>query len=390
MSDAHAHRHPHAADDPSSDYEPLERALRELLVEKGVFTAEAIQRRIEDMDSLTPANGARLVARAWADADFKARLMEDAAGVLAEEGYELEHSPTVRVVENTERVHNVVVCTLCSCYPRMVLGLPPAWYKKKAYRARVVREPRAVLAEFGTELPRMSRSGSTTARRTCATSCCPPPGGGGHGRRRARRPRHPRRPSAPPRTGALLPLSSSPVDALASARRLGQLPGAGRCQSVLESKARAPFQILLGLSLAVSNRQTLKTTGFGRRSSSVVLRPPSLGPSWSPCFAVRTWREVIARSLGNPGFTAAGKRRPAGERKTFAHWFRNNRTVHTAGQPPATSPKRGLLECAINSNTGTARLRLCRAAHRCNRAKRRPLFHQRVLDLGSAAGEPAA
>ena len=151
MSDAHAHRHPHAADDPSSDYEPLERALRELLVEKGVFTAEAIQRRIEDMDSLTPANGARLVACAWADADFKARLIEDAAGVLAEEGYELEHSPTVRVVENTERVHNVVVCTLCSCYPRMVLGLPPAWYKKKAYRARVVREPRAVLAEFGTE-----------------------------------------------------------------------------------------------------------------------------------------------------------------------------------------------------------------------------------------------
>ena len=70
-----------------------------------------------------------------------------------EEGFELEHSPTVRVVENTERVHNVVVCTLCSCYPRMVLGLPPAWYKKKAYRARVVREPRTVLAEFGTVLP---------------------------------------------------------------------------------------------------------------------------------------------------------------------------------------------------------------------------------------------
>ena len=153
MSDAHTHRHPHADDDPSSDYEPLERAIRELLVEKGVFNAEAIQRRIENMDSLTPANGARLVARAWTDPDFKARLIDDAAGVLAEEGFELEHSPTVRVVENTERVHNVVVCTLCSCYPRMVLGLPPAWYKKKAYRSRVVREPRAVLAEFGTELP---------------------------------------------------------------------------------------------------------------------------------------------------------------------------------------------------------------------------------------------
>ena len=149
----HTHPHPHAADDPSSGYEPLERAIRELLVEKGVLDAAAIQRRIEAMDSLTPANGARLVARAWADPDYKARLLEDAAGLLAEEGYELEHSPTVRVVENTAQVHNVIVCTLCSCYPRMVLGLPPAWYKKKAYRARVVREPRAVLAEFGTELP---------------------------------------------------------------------------------------------------------------------------------------------------------------------------------------------------------------------------------------------
>ena len=149
----HSHRHPPAADDPSSGYEPLERAIRELLIEKGVFTAEAIQRRIEAMDSLTPANGARLVARAWTDPAYKARLLEDAAGLLAEEGYELEHSPTVRVVENTGQVHNVIVCTLCSCYPRMVLGLPPAWYKKKAYRARVVREPRAVLAEFGTELP---------------------------------------------------------------------------------------------------------------------------------------------------------------------------------------------------------------------------------------------
>ena len=149
----HSHRHPPAADDPSSGCEPLERAIRELLIEKGILDAAAIQRRIEAMDSLTPANGARLVARAWADPDYKARLLEDAAGLLAEEGYELEHSPTVRVVENTGRVHNVIVCTLCSCYPRMVLGLPPAWYKKKAYRARVVREPRAVLAEFGTKLP---------------------------------------------------------------------------------------------------------------------------------------------------------------------------------------------------------------------------------------------
>ena len=153
MTEAHTRPHPHAADDPPSDYEPLERAIRELLIEKGFLDAAAIQRRIEAMDRLTPANGARLVARAWTDPAFKARLVADAAGVLAEEGYELEHSPTVRVVENSERVHNVIVCTLCSCYPRMVLGLPPAWYKQKAYRARVVREPRAVLAEFGAELP---------------------------------------------------------------------------------------------------------------------------------------------------------------------------------------------------------------------------------------------
>ncbi len=153
MNDGHIHRHPTAADDAPASYAPLERAIRELLIEKGWLTAEGIQRRIDALDGLTPENGARLTARAWLDPDFRARLLDDTEGVLAEMGIVLEHSPKLRVVENTEAVHNVIVCTLCSCYPRMLLGLPPAWYKQKAYRARAVREPRAVLAEFGTELP---------------------------------------------------------------------------------------------------------------------------------------------------------------------------------------------------------------------------------------------
>ena len=153
MSEGHVHTHDHAPDDAVSEYAPLERAIRELLIEKGVFTAADIQRQIDDMDSRTPMTGARLVARAWTDPEFKARLINDTAAVLEEWGIAMERGPRVRVVENTEHVHNVVVCTLCSCYPRMVLGIPPAWYKSKAYRARVVREPRGVLAEFGTDIP---------------------------------------------------------------------------------------------------------------------------------------------------------------------------------------------------------------------------------------------
>ena len=153
MSEGHVHTHDHAPDDAVSEYAPLERAIRELLIEKGVFTAADIQRQIDDMDSRTPMTGARLVARACTDPEFKARLINHTTAVLEEWGIAMERGPRVRVVENTEHVHNVVVCTLCSCYPRMVLGIPPAWYKSKAYRARVVREPRAVLAEFGTDLP---------------------------------------------------------------------------------------------------------------------------------------------------------------------------------------------------------------------------------------------
>ena len=163
-SDRHRHDHdhdhdrdPHAplADDdrPATEFELLEQAVRELLIEKGVITAAELQRQIDDMDSRTPAIGAKLVARAWTDPDFKRRLLAEPKAVIEEMGVSLQHSPEVVVVENTPQVHNVIVCTLCSCYPRMVLGIPPAWYKKKAYRSRTVSEPRAVLAEFGTHLP---------------------------------------------------------------------------------------------------------------------------------------------------------------------------------------------------------------------------------------------
>ncbi len=133
-------------------YQVMAVAVQELLVEKGIVTAEEVRAEVEAMDARSPAQGAAVVARAWTDAGFKARLMADANAACAELGLEL--GPTrLAAVENTERVHNVIVCTLCSCYPRPLLGLPPDWYKSRAYRSRVVREPRAVLAEFGTTLP---------------------------------------------------------------------------------------------------------------------------------------------------------------------------------------------------------------------------------------------
>ena len=160
---AHDHHHDHAghdphapvqdADGPAGEFELLEQAIRELLIEKGVFTAEDIQRQIDDMDSRTPMIGSRLVAKAWVDPGFKRRFLAEPKAVIEEMGVNLAHSPELMIVENTPAVHNVIVCTLCSCYPRAVLGIPPAWYKKKAYRARTVKEPRAVLAEFGTVLP---------------------------------------------------------------------------------------------------------------------------------------------------------------------------------------------------------------------------------------------
>ena len=147
---------PHApiedADHPATEYELLERALRELLIEKGVFTADDVRRTIDDWDTRTPANGAKVVARAWTDPEYKARLLEDSKAAIEDLGYDIGPAPQIVVLENTGTLHHVVVCTLCSCYPRALLGLPPDWYKSTEYRSRVVVEPRAVLKEFGTEV----------------------------------------------------------------------------------------------------------------------------------------------------------------------------------------------------------------------------------------------
>jgi nitrile hydratase len=148
------HEHPHAADAPPPGYyEIMETAVRELLVERGLIGAGEIRRQIEVLDSRTPALGARVVARAWVDPAFKARLLADGRAACEELGISFYDDTGLIVLENTETVHNLVVCTLCSCYPRPVLGLPPDWYKLKPYRARAVIEPRAVLAEFGTIIP---------------------------------------------------------------------------------------------------------------------------------------------------------------------------------------------------------------------------------------------
>ena len=137
--------------EPSEDWEFLEIALRELLIDKGVITAREIQDKIEEWDGKVPENGAKVVARAWVDSKFKRRLITDGNKAVTELGFEFPGLKLV-VLENTPKVHHVIVCTLCSCYPRALLGLPPLWYKSREYRARTVREPRAVLREFGTEL----------------------------------------------------------------------------------------------------------------------------------------------------------------------------------------------------------------------------------------------
>ncbi|MEO0361166.1 MAG: nitrile hydratase subunit alpha [Pseudomonadota bacterium] len=146
--------HPYRPDQdaPLSYFQRVEIAVRELLVEKGVTTEADIAAQVEKMDARSPALGAAVVARAWTDPDFKARLLADGSEACREMGIEVDALKLI-VVENTEEVHNVVVCTLCSCYPRNLLGLPPDWYKQRAYRSRTVREPRAVLKEFGLELP---------------------------------------------------------------------------------------------------------------------------------------------------------------------------------------------------------------------------------------------
>jgi nitrile hydratase len=150
--------HPYRPDNdqPLTYWQRMEIAVRELLVEKGITTAAEINAQIAKMDARSPAQGAAVVARAWDDPAFKDRLLADGTAAMVEMGIEPDGLKLV-VVENTPQVHNVVVCTLCSCYPRNLLGLPPDWYKTRAYRSRTVKEPRAVLREFGLELPQDMR-----------------------------------------------------------------------------------------------------------------------------------------------------------------------------------------------------------------------------------------
>ena len=143
----------HAHSEPESDVVLRVKAIEQLLTEKGLIDPAAIDAIVDLYENrIGPRNGARVVARAWRDADYKARLLTDASAAIAELGYSGAQGEDMVVLENTADVHNVVVCTLCSCYPWPVLGLPPGWYKSFAYRARIVREPRAVLAEFGLEV----------------------------------------------------------------------------------------------------------------------------------------------------------------------------------------------------------------------------------------------
>jgi nitrile hydratase len=157
---SHAHPHDHAGphppqsdieDAPFAYHQVLAQAIGNLLLAKAVFTADDLQRSLESIDAAQPAHAARLVARAWLDPAFKDRLLADVNAAARELDLDAGAIP-IRAIENTPALHNVIVCTLCSCYPRMLLGLPPDWYKSRAYRSRVVREPRAVLAEFGTTI----------------------------------------------------------------------------------------------------------------------------------------------------------------------------------------------------------------------------------------------
>jgi nitrile hydratase len=149
MSDGHGH-HPAAL----TDIERRAQALEDLLVEKGLVAPEFIDSVVEAFaHDIGPLNGARVVARAWVDPEFRQRLLLDGTAAIAELGYGGPEGDHIEVVENTPSVHNVVVCTLCSCYPWPVLGLPPNWYKSPPYRARMVREPRRVLQEMGCDVP---------------------------------------------------------------------------------------------------------------------------------------------------------------------------------------------------------------------------------------------
>ena len=160
MSDNHGseidhgdHTHPGMDTEELSYHARRVRAMEALLAEKGILTIHEVQRNLDLVESLSPADGARVVARAWANPEYKALLLSDPEAALAELGYRLpDPTPKLGVVENSDDVHHLVVCTLCSCYPRALLGLPPDWYKSFAYRSRAVVDPRGILQEFGTDI----------------------------------------------------------------------------------------------------------------------------------------------------------------------------------------------------------------------------------------------
>ncbi|PPR79140.1 MAG: Low-molecular weight cobalt-containing nitrile hydratase subunit alpha [Alphaproteobacteria bacterium MarineAlpha2_Bin1] len=135
------------------EMELLERAIRELLIEKGIFSADDFSRQMQESEKISPADGAKIVARAWVDKNFKINLIQNPKSALASIGYKVgAPEPNLAVVEQTKKIHYIVVCTLCSCYPRSLLGPPPEWYKSLEYRSRVVINPREVLEEFGTKV----------------------------------------------------------------------------------------------------------------------------------------------------------------------------------------------------------------------------------------------
>ncbi len=150
MSDHHTHDH----DDEEHGIALRVKALERVLIEKGAVNAEALDQFVDAYETkIGPRNGARVVAKSWIDREYHDRLLQDGAAAISELGFSGVEGDHLRVVQNTDETHNVVVCTLCSCYPWPVLGLPPVWYKSPPYRSRIVREPRAVLAEFGVDLP---------------------------------------------------------------------------------------------------------------------------------------------------------------------------------------------------------------------------------------------
>ena len=153
--DHHDHDHDHEGmlEDQELSYRAKRSlAIQELLIDKGLMTRESIQHKMDIMASRSPTDGARIVARAWVDPDFKARLVADTRSAVAELGYILAPESQLAVMENTASVHHIVVCTLCSCYPTSLLGPPPDWYKSFAYRSRAVSDPRSVMREFGLDL----------------------------------------------------------------------------------------------------------------------------------------------------------------------------------------------------------------------------------------------